>query len=1124
MKRTDGDGSGGGPDRDALYKEQYRMRRLQVYNWGTFSDMHDIPIAERGFLFVGRSGSGKSTLLDAIATLLVPPRHVSFNAAAREVDRSAKDRNLITYIRGAWSEQKDQDSGNFAIQYLRPNTTWSAIALTYENQAGRTVTLLQVFSVRGNSNNNQDVKRSFFILEREFDLSELNGFDLDVRKLKQSLGENVFMRDEFQAYAEKFRRLLGIESDMALRLLHKAQSAKDLGDLNSFLRDFMLDRPETFKAADTLVTEFSELNSAHQSVVTARKQIQILQPARVHHSDWQDKTLRKADLETERGLIHVYRDKQMCVLLKDRISALHTECLSLTALVEQRQQFCDTAKEELADLERKHRELGGDQIAFWEQQLVEQEKLRELRLSKKSQADDAYRKLGWSIPTDVQAFTQSVGKAKSVVEDFQSSADNLQKEHTDLTIEKNGVAEQFEATQRELAALKKQSSNIPADMLEMRRKIASALSLPESSLPFAGELIEVRGQEREWQGAIERLMRNFALSILVEEKHYNHVNNHVNSTNLHGRIVYYRTDKIEKRGAHSAPIGSVASKLNVKSSVHKNWIENELTSRFDHECVKSAQALRNVPKGITVEGLIKQSNNRHEKDDRKRIDDQRYWVLGFDNKEKLAIFTRQAEELQEQIQSIEKKLAALSDLQRKRQVEAIHCQTLANLQWSEIDVAPVIDKINWLNAQISDAKKQNKDLEKLSEQIEKQRRKIKRADDELAEAMSSEKTANKELVKAKEQLETTAARLDASLLNTQQEANFKERYERAAEAVTIENVDKVTLAVSTGYHKDSTSLAEEVSELSVAIRNAFGEFKRHWPTESANMDETLESASDFFALLTRLETDNLPQFEDRFFELLQTQSTQNLAALSTHLSNARKNIHERMELVNESLSKAEFNTGTYLRIQSSDKQTQEVRDFKQELQNALSNAWNQERERAEERFEILRKLVNKLSSEEPEFKRWRLAVLDVRHHIEFVASEIDVSGNEIEVYRSGAGKSGGQKQKLATTCLAAALHYQLNRDDTGVPRYSSIVLDEAFDKADNEFTTLAMNIFAKFGFQMIVATPFKAVMTLEPFVAGACFVENNDRKTSKFLMIEYDHEQNKLIRAEEHGTDLVLST
>ena len=56
--------------------EQLRMRRLQVFNWGTFSGLVDVPIAERGFLFVGRSGSGKSTLLDAMSALLVPPNLV----------------------------------------------------------------------------------------------------------------------------------------------------------------------------------------------------------------------------------------------------------------------------------------------------------------------------------------------------------------------------------------------------------------------------------------------------------------------------------------------------------------------------------------------------------------------------------------------------------------------------------------------------------------------------------------------------------------------------------------------------------------------------------------------------------------------------------------------------------------------------------------------------------------------------------------------------------------------------------------------------------------------------------------------------------------------------------------
>ena len=123
--------------------DQFRMRRLQVHNWGTFSGLHDIPIAERGFLVVGPSGAGKTTLLDAFSTLLTPPRWTDFNAAAREADRSGRDRNLVSYVRGAWAEQKDDESGEIATRYLRTGTTWSSLALTFANSAGRTVVLAQ---------------------------------------------------------------------------------------------------------------------------------------------------------------------------------------------------------------------------------------------------------------------------------------------------------------------------------------------------------------------------------------------------------------------------------------------------------------------------------------------------------------------------------------------------------------------------------------------------------------------------------------------------------------------------------------------------------------------------------------------------------------------------------------------------------------------------------------------------------------------------------------------------------------------------------------------------------------------------------------------------------------------
>ena len=162
--------------------EQFRMRRLQVFNWGTFSGLVDVPIAERGFLFVGRSGSGKSTLLDAMSALLVPPNLVDFNAAARESERSGRDRNLASYVRGAWADQQDSDSGEIATQYLRRGTTWSALVLEYHNALGTTVSLIRLFWITGNGSAAADVRKHYMVTERAFDIAaELQGFDLDLR-------------------------------------------------------------------------------------------------------------------------------------------------------------------------------------------------------------------------------------------------------------------------------------------------------------------------------------------------------------------------------------------------------------------------------------------------------------------------------------------------------------------------------------------------------------------------------------------------------------------------------------------------------------------------------------------------------------------------------------------------------------------------------------------------------------------------------------------------------------------------------------------------------------------------------------------------------------------------------
>jgi len=1101
---------------------QFRMRRLQVLNWGTFSDLHDIAIAEDGFLIVGRSGSGKSTLLDALAALLVPPQWLVFNAAAREGERSRRDRNLASYVRGAWGDQKDIESGEIATRFLRNGTTWSALALTFANGEGRQLSLIQLYWLRGVASANADVKRHFMIAERAFDVArELDGFDLDVRALKRLLPDLDHFGDTFRPYAERFRRLLGIDSEMALKLLHKTQSAKNLGDLNSFLREFMLDEPETFTAANRLVAEFAELDAAHREVVTARRQVDTLKPARDDYARVQE--LDRSIDERDELLLAIdgWCDETRIGLLDARVERLRTRDLGLEAEERQRQDGVDRLEEALETLEADHRQAGGDRIEYLQRQSLELEKQRDERLKRRGQAEAACAALGWRLPDSPQAYAERIGEARNIAESWQQAEEQAEASRDRLRDERISLETEFVGVRREVEAMQRQPSNIDARMLDLRRSLAEGLGLAESELPFVGELIQVREEASDWRGAIERVLHGFALSLLVDERRYAAVSQYVNDTHLGQRLVYYRV--ADARPADLRPPGpqSLVRKLELRETSYRPWLEAELARRFDYACVDNLRDFRREERALTREGQVRHGPTRHEKDDRTRVDDRRRWVLGFDNREKLALYTRRAQELAESIAALERKLSELQQRRIAQQGRVQACVALVQLDWQDIDIAGALDHLQALQRQLQELRRGNATLQRLGERLEQQRGEIRAARDALVKVRADRQQLATELERLARERQALEQRLASALLPSPHQRPLLEQRFAAGGPLSLENLDDRRRRTERAIQDELKGLREERAQGVRRIERAFTEFKREWPQEGADFDATLEAAPDFLALLQRLERDGLPGHEQRFFDMLKEQSTENLAALNAHLSQARKDIYARMESVNEGLADAEFNPGTHLQIAIADRHLDDVRAFRQEVQQVLGHAWQLDRATAEERFLVLRRLVQRLGGQEPEERRWREQVLDVRLHVEFIGRELDAQGTEVELYRSGAGKSGGQREKLATTCLAAALRYQLGGAEGGFPIYAPVVLDEAFGKADNEFTELAMRIFERFGFQMIVATPLKSVMTLEPFIGGACFVDIAERKRSATLPIEYDTEQQRLrLPAQGHAESL----
>jgi uncharacterized protein YPO0396 len=273
----------------------------------------------------------------------------------------------------------------------------------------------------------------------------------------------------------------------------------------------------------------------------------------------------------------------------------------------------------------------------------------------------------------------------------------------------------------------------------------------------------------------------------------------------------------------------------------------------------------------------------------------------------------------------------------------------------------------------------------------------------------------------------------------------------------------------------------------------------------ADLKSDPEFVGEAVEVLVRLRRDRLADFEERFLGLIGDMQTRNLGELARRVRRARSEIETKIRPVNDSLRRSEFQAGRWLQIEVRDRRSETVTDFLGDLEKAVTGALdNRTVDVAEAGFAVMSRLLDKLGSADAGDRRWRQTVLDTRRHVGFIGIEIDADGAATNYHDSSSGLSGGQAQKLVFFCLAAALRFQLADIDADVPGYGTVVLDEAFDRADPEYTRRAMDVFTDFGFHMVLATPLKLLQTLEPYIGGLVVVGNDDGSRSRIEAVTWE--------------------
>jgi Putative exonuclease SbcCD, C subunit len=120
----------------------------------------------------------------------------------------------------------------------------------------------------------------------------------------------------------------------------------------------------------------------------------------------------------------------------------------------------------------------------------------------------------------------------------------------------------------------------------------------------------------------------------------------------------------------------------------------------------------------------------------------------------------------------------------------------------------------------------------------------------------------------------------------------------------------------------------------------------------------------------------------------------------------------------------------------------------------------------------------------------------------FAASERHrTDDSEYEHYSDSGGKSGGQKEKLAYTILAASLAYQFKLAWAAKRsrRFHFVLIDEAFGRGSDESARYGLELFKQLNLQLLIVTPLQKIHIIEPFVASVGFVSNEGGLSSRLL-------------------------
>jgi uncharacterized protein YPO0396 len=1093
---------------------------MEVLNWGTFDEkIYAIRPAGETSLLTGANGSGKTTFVDALLTLIVPEKRYRFYNQSSGSEKKG-DRTEDSYVLGGFGAINNELTGTSKTEYLREDkdTAYSILLAHFANEAGQFVTLFQVRHYQ-----NGDMKKYFGIAHKSLTIEEdFKPFDLAgnwKRQLDQRYNKGARKQVEWfdaaSRYAQRMVETLGMQSMQALQLFNQTVGIKVLGNLDEFIRQHMLEPRNMEEEFQDLKKQLSTLLDAQRNIEKAEEQIRMLQPLREHYESFQllETSIEQHKLTLQTALL--WKNYIRNALLQ---TAITENDWQLKALQEQLQ-TTRTAIEQLNEEELNtnyqiQHNKAGQRLKDLESQIQERE-------AKQQQAQHALAEFtGWctqlklsvTTPADEQSYQQVKKENDRKLHALNNEKRLNDEDDFEARNQKKTATTAREALEQQLNSLQLQRNNIDFHLVQVRKQICEALSLDTSQLPFAGELMAVKQEEMDWQPVLEKLLRPFALRLLVPDKHYKRVTKYINTQHLGVKLVYEHVT--ETAILQYAEKDTVPDKLQFHPDHPlSKWIEQEIIRLFSYTCLMDEKQLSRYEKALTLNGLVK-NGKRHEKDDRPGRNDPGRYVLGWNNEKKKEALLQKRASLVDMITKAGETVARCAG-KAKRLDEQFYAHTRIKEHkgFEELHAGAIAKTIQKLQAQAAELRQGNESLNALKNQlsdIQLRKASLEAQREDLLREETRQKDRQDAWRKEAEALQPllenfTEADKDALL-------QFQQQHAEKLSAVQLDNLDDIYYrfrqtedsmreALQDHLNREEKKIALQVSRIKNPGHELTARFP-DWPGEVQHLPDDPRYITEYMEWLDKLTKDNLPKYKLDFENFMNVTITHKIAGLKETLDKWERDIDTSVKRLNDSLAGINFNRmpDTYIQLgKRSLPPGTDIREFRQQLLEALPQEANWQQESFEAKSRHFTKKVRPLIDEMDRNENYRNKVLDVRNWFEFWADERYRSTNELKkTYRQMGQLSGGEKAQLTYTILCSAIAYQfgITREGKNSRSLRFIAVDESFSNQDEEKATYLMELCKQLHLQLLVVTPSDKIQIVQDFIAHVHLVQRVNNRTS----------------------------